>query len=299
MAKSVAQSGAGLALAVPPERRYRALKMFLRSRQGVLGLAIALAMVLAAVLAPIIAPYDPLAQDLAHKFNSSNSQHWLGTDQFGRDVLSRMLFGAQISLSTGLVSVIVGSVLGVLAGVVAAFYGGWIEIVTMAAVDVLMGFRSYLLAILIVAILGTSEINLMVAIGLATFPQVARLIRSEVLSVKRRDFVDAARSLGATDGRIMLRHVLPQVVSPLVVVATFNFALAVTVESSLSFLGLGPPPPTPTWGLMIAEGRQYILSTPWLPAIPGVAIMLTVLAFNMLGDAMRDVLDPRLRNQKT
>jgi len=215
----------------------------------------------------------------------------------GRDVLSRMLYGAQISLTTGLVSVIVGSVLGVLVGLVAGYFGGWLDIVCMGVVDVLLGFRTYLLAILIVAILGASQFNLMVAIGLATFPQVARLIRSEVLSVKQRDFVDAAYSLGAGNGRIMFKHVLPQVVSPLVVVATFNFALAVTVESSLSFLGLGPPPPAPTWGMMIADGRKFILSSPLLPAIPGFAIMLTVLAFNMLGDTIRDVLDPRLRGR--
>ena len=277
--------------------KHSILGRLLRSPQGAFGLAIATAVIVCALLAPMLSPYDPFDQELALKTRPPSREHWLGTDQFGRDLLSRILYGARISLTTGLVSVSLGSALGTLVGLTAAYYGGWIELALMAAIDVLLGFRTYLLAIMIMAILGTSQLNLMIAIGVATFPEITRLIRSEALSVRQRDFVEAARALGAGNGRIMFRHVFPQVVAPLLVVATFNFGTAITVESALSFLGLGSPPPTPSWGLMISEGRKFILSTPWLPAIPGFAIMLTVLAFNLLGDTIRDLLDPRLRRR--
>lgn len=278
-------------------RKYPTLGRLLRSPQGAFGLAIATAVIVCAVLAPMLSPYDPFDQALALKARPPSGEHWLGTDQLGRDLLSRILFGARISLTTGLVSVSLGSALGTLVGLTAAYYGGWIEMALMAVIDVLLGFRTYLLAIMIMAILGTSQLNLMLAIGFATFPEITRLIRSEALSVRQRDFVEAARTLGAGNGRIMFRHVFPQVVAPLLVVATFNFGTAITVESALSFLGLGSPPPTPAWGLMISDGRKFILSAPWLPAIPGFAIMLTVLAFNLLGDTIRDLLDPRLRGR--
>jgi len=258
-----------------------------------IGLVIIALVVLCAILAPYLTPYDPMAQDLTSRVTPPNLKHWLGTDQFGRDVLTRLLYGARISLFTGFVSVSIGLILGTSVGLLAGYFGGKIDTVLMAVMDVLLGFKTYLLAILVVAILGTSLFNLTVAIGIATFPQFARMVRSEVLSVRSREFVEAARALGASSLILMGRHVLPQVIGPTVVMATFFVATAIVVESSLSFLGLGPPPPTPSWGLMISEGQRFILDNAWLPSIPGVAIMLVVLAFNLLGDALRDVLDPR------
>lgn len=268
---------------------------FLKTPTAVIGLVIIVGVVACAALAPYLTPYDPIAQDLTNRVTPPNPENWLGTDQFGRDVFTRLLYGARISLFTGFVSVGIGLLLGTVVGLVAGFFGGKIDTILMAVMDVLLGFKTYLLAILVVAILGTSLFNLTLAIGVATFPQFARMVRSEVLSVRSREFVEAARALGASSVALIARHVLPQVVGPTVVMATFFIATAIVVESSLSFLGLGPPPPTPSWGMMINEGQRFILDNAWLPAIPGVAIMLVVLAFNLLGDALRDVLDPRTR----
>jgi peptide/nickel transport system permease protein len=276
---------------------HRRLPRILQTGRGAVALILAIIIVGSAVFAPLLAPYDPAVQDLTHKLEPPNREHLLGTDQFGRDVLSRILFGGRISLVTGIGSVTIGAVIGVILGLLAAYRGGWPEMMVMAGIDVLLGFRTYLLAIMVVAILGPSTLNMLLAIGVAMFPEIARITRAETLSVKNRDFVTAARSGGASHLRILLRHVAPQVIAPLVVVATFNIANAIIVEASLSFLGLGPAPPTPAWGLMISEGRRFILGDAWLPAIPGVAIMLTVLAFNLLGDTLRDLQDPRLRRR--
>jgi peptide/nickel transport system permease protein len=276
---------------------HRSLPRILQTGRGVVALLLVIVIIGSAVFAPLLAPYDPAVQDLAHKLEPPNQEHLLGTDQFGRDVLSRILFGGRISLLTGIGSVTIGVVIGMILGLLAAYRGGWPEMIVMAGIDVLLGFRTYLLAIMVVAILGPSTINMLFAIGIAMFPEIARITRAETLSVKNRDFVTAARSGGASHLRILLRHVTPQVIAPLVVVATFNIANAIIVEASLSFLGLGPAPPTPAWGLMISEGRRFILGDAWLPAIPGVAIMLTVLAFNLLGDTLRDLQDPRLRRR--
>jgi peptide/nickel transport system permease protein len=280
-----------------PQRRRLPVPAVLQSGRGLFAVVLALLIVGSAIFAPVLAPYDPFVQVLTDKLQPPNAEHLLGTDQFGRDVLSRILYGGRISLITGIGSVAIGVVLGVVIGLVAGYRGGWFEMGLMAVIDVLLGFRTYLLAIMVVAILGPSTFNMLLAIGVAMFPEVARITRAEVLSVKQREFVTAARASGLGHLRIMLRHVAPQILAPLVVVATFNIANAIIVEASLSFLGLGPPPPTPAWGLMISEGRRFILGEPWLPAIPGVAIMLTVLAFNLLGDTLRDVQDPRLRRR--
>lgn len=269
------------------------VRKFLRIPQARIGLVLIVTIVLSALLAPVLAPYDPAEQDLLNRVKAPNAEHLLGTDQLGRDVLSRVLFGARISLGNGFLAVALSVALGLPIGLIAGYAGGRLERFLMSAMDVLLGFRTYLLAILVVAILGPDLINVTIAIGVSMFPGTARLVRGEVLAVKEREFVDAARAIGATDWRIMVRHIWPNIMAPLVVLVTFNVASAVTVESALSFLQLGPPPPTPAWGLMISEGRRYILSAAWLPAIPGAAIMLTVLAFNLLGDALQDVLDPR------
>jgi peptide/nickel transport system permease protein len=275
----------------------RSLPALFRSPKAVVALMLVVLIIGSAIFAPLLAPYDPASQDLKAKLQKPSLEHLLGTDNFGRDTLSRILFGARISLATGVGAVGIGAALGVMFGLVAGYKGGWLEMVMMAIIDVLLGFRTYLLAIMVVAILGPSTINMLVAIGLAMFPEIARITRAEVLSVKRRDFVTAAIAGGAAQRRVMFRHVAPQVLAPLIVVATFNIANAIIVEASLSFLGLGPSPPTPAWGLMISDGRRFILGNPWVPAIPGFAIMLTVLAFNLLGDALRDVQDPRSKRR--
>jgi peptide/nickel transport system permease protein len=276
---------------------HRTLPRIFQTGRGVVALVLVIVIIGSAIFAPLLAPYDPAVQDLTHKLEPPNRDHLLGTDQFGRDVLSRILYGGRISLLTGIGSVTIGLAIGVMLGLLAAYRGGWPEMLVMAGIDVLLGFRTYLLAIMVVAILGPSTLNMLLAIGIAMFPEIARITRAETLSVKNRDFVTAALSGGASHLRILLRHVTPQVIAPLVVVATFNIANAIIVEASLSFLGLGPAPPTPAWGLMISEGRRFILGDAWLPAIPGVAIMLTVLAFNLLGDTLRDLQDPRLRRR--
>lgn len=258
---------------------------------------LAILIIASAVFAPLISPYSPSAQDLSLKLAGPSRDHLLGTDQFGRDILSRIFYGGRISLMTGIGAVAIGTFIGVIFGLIAGYAGGWVEMVMMAVIDVLLGFRTYLLAIMVVAILGPSTANMLIAIGLAMFPEVARITRGEVLSVKERDFVTAVIASGANHIRVMIRHIAPQILSPLIVVATFNIANAIIVEASLSFLGLGPSPPTAAWGLMISDGRRFILGNPWVPAIPGFAIMLTVLAFNVLGDAIRDLQDPRQKRR--
>jgi peptide/nickel transport system permease protein len=297
-AETATTTGAASAPVFPqPTPRAPRRPALLRSFRGMFAVVLATLIFGSALFAPLIAPYDPAEQDLVNKLQTPNSAHLLGTDQFGRDVFSRIVYGGRISLRIGLLSVLIGVTLGIVVGVTAGYFGGWYEMLAMALIDVLLGFRTYLLAIMVVAILGASLFNMTLAIGIAMFPEIARIIRAEVLSYKRREFVEAARAAGAHHLRVMFKHILPQVMAPLVVIATFNVANAIIVEASLSFLGLGPAPPTPAWGLMISEGRKHILGDPWLPAIPGVAIMLTVLAFNLLGDTVRDIRDPRLRGR--
>ena len=279
------------------QRKPFRLPALLRSFRGMFAVVLATIIFGSALFAPLIAPYDPAKQDLINKLETPSSSHLLGTDQFGRDVFSRILYGGRISLRIGILSVFIGVLLGITVGVTAGYFGGWYEMVAMALIDVLLGFRTYLLAIMVVAILGASLFNMTLAIGIAMFPEIARIIRAEVLSYKRREFVEAARAVGANHLRVMFKHIMPQVMAPLIVIATFNVANAIIVEASLSFLGLGPAPPTPAWGLMISEGRKHILGDPWLPAIPGFAIMLTVLSFNLLGDTVRDIHDPRLKGR--
>lgn len=274
----------------------RLTRRFLRSPRALIGLGILIFLTLIALFGPSILPHDPFKQNLLNRSAPPSMEHLLGTDQFGRDLLTRLVYGARISLASGVGAVLLGMIIGGLIGTLAGFYGGKVDTVLMAANDVFLGFRTYLLAILVVAILGTSILNLTVAIGLALFPQFSRLIRAEVLSVRNREFTEAARALGAGDLKILWKHVLPQTLSPMMVAATFYIATAIVVESSLSFLGLGPAPPTPSWGLMISDGLTFILGNYWLAVIPGIAIMITVLAFNLLGDAMRDIFDPRLKD---
>jgi peptide/nickel transport system permease protein len=264
-----------------------------------IGLALAMTMILVAAAAPLIAPLSPSAQysDAVLKGPGAIDRHLLGTDEFGRDLLSRIIWGARVSLEVGLVSVAFAFALGVPLGIVAGVIGGRVEMLIMRCADMLMAFPTLLLALIIVTALGGSLANEMLAIGVALTPNFVRLARSLALTIREQDYILAARALGGGQLRVMARHVFPNALYALVVVATLYIATAIRTEASLSFLGLGIPPPTPSWGNILSEGRQYIKCCPWLTTFSGLAIMAAVLAFNLMGDALRDLLDPRLKGE--
>jgi ABC-type dipeptide/oligopeptide/nickel transport system permease subunit len=254
---------------------------------------------MAAAAAPLIAPLSPSAQfsDAVLKGPGAVERHMLGTDEFGRDLLSRIVWGARVSLEVGLASVLFGFGLGVPLGILAGVQGGRVESAIMRGADLLMAFPTLLLALIIVTALGGSLANEILAIGVALTPNFIRLARGLALSIREQDYILAARALGSGQLRVMARHVFPNALYALVVVASLYVATAIRTEASLSFLGLGMPPPTPTWGTILSEGRQYIKCCPWITTFSGLAIMLAVLAFNLIGDALRDLLDPRLRGE--
>ncbi len=276
-------------------RRGRTLRRALRSPSLIVGTTLVLLIVVAAVLAPWIAPFDPYEISLFDRSKAPSLTHLMGTDTFGRDVLSRVLWGSRLSLLMGLGAVAIGATLGVLLGLVSGYLGGWLDSAIMRVVDIFISFGLLLLAILVMAILGTGLVNTMVAVGMFLFVAFARLTRGEVLSVRELDYVDAGRALGAFAPRILLRHILPNISGPLIVLASLRLGEAILAEASLSFLGLGASPPTPSWGLMVAEGLSSLRQAPWISLMPGCAIVVTVLGFNLLGDGLRDLLDPRLR----
>ncbi|MGH7416474.1 MAG: ABC transporter permease [Candidatus Rokuibacteriota bacterium] len=264
-----------------------------------IGTLMAVAMIVVAAGAPLIAPLSPSAQfsDAVLKGPGAVERHALGTDEYGRDILSRIIWGARISLQVGLASVVFAFVLGVPLGIFAGYRGAWAEVAVMRATDMLMAFPTLLLALIIVAALGGSLINEILAIGIALTPNFVRLSRSLTLTIREQDYIMAARAIGTGQLRVMLRHVFPNALYALVVVATLYIATAIRTEAGLSFLGLGIPPPTPSWGNILSDGRQYIKCCPWITTFSGLAIMLAVLAFNIVGDALRDLLDPRLRGE--
>jgi ABC-type dipeptide/oligopeptide/nickel transport system permease subunit len=264
-----------------------------------IGALMAVAMIVVAAAAPLLAPLSPSAQfsDAVLKGPGAVERHALGTDEFGRDILSRIIWGARISLQVGLASVIFAFALGVPLGIFAGYRGAWAEVTIMRATDMLMAFPTLLLALIIVTALGGSLINEILAIGVALTPNFVRLARSLTLTIREQDYIMAARAIGTGQLRVMLRHVFPNALYALVVVATLYIATAIRTEAGLSFLGLGIPPPTPSWGNILSEGRQYIKCCPWITTFSGLAIMLAVLAFNIVGDALRDLLDPRLRGE--
>jgi peptide/nickel transport system permease protein len=266
----------------------------LRSRSALVGGTVLLLVVLLALAAPVISPYDPIKTNQRLSLEQPSFEHLMGTDRFGRDIFSRVVFAGQTSLPIGIVSVAIGVLVGVSVGLLAGFYGGWVDAISMRIVDLLLAFPGILLALAIIAILGGSLTNLMIAVGIAAIPDYVRITRGTVLSVKEREFVLAARVIGCRGPAIMLRHILPNVVAPVIVLATLGMAAAIITGSALSFLGLGIKPPTPEWGNMLAEGREFLQRAPWVAFFPGAAIMLTVLSINLLGDGLRDALDPRL-----
>lgn len=273
----------------------QSFRMFARSRGAWFGLTVVLILIAAALLAPVLAPSNPVVQDLLNQNRPPGPAHWLGTDRFGRDMFSRIIWGARLSLATGLGSVLVGAVLGAVLGLASGYYRGWLDAVVVRVVDLLLVFPLYLTAIFVVAVLGPSLLNTILAVGIATTPTFARLTRGEVLGEREREYVLAARVIGSSHTRVIVRHILPNIFAPMLVLASLNIGNAVLVEASLSFLGLGPPPPTPSWGLMVSDGIVVLIRAPWVSLIPGAAIALLVLGANLLGDGLRDILDPRLR----
>lgn len=266
------------------------------NRMALAGAAIVCVMFALALLAPILGG-DPGAIDIAARLQSPGIGHPLGTDDLGRDVLTRILYGARISLLVGFVAVGIATLIGILLGSLAGYYGGWIDSVIMRFVDVMLCFPSFFLILAVIAFLEPSIWNIMIIIGLTGWMGVARLVRAEFLSLRERDFVLAARALGASDGRVIFRHILPNALSPVLVSATLGVAGAILTESALSFLGIGVQPPTPSWGNMLIAGKQTLGTAWWLSAFPGLAILLTVLGYNLLGEGIRDALDPRLKEE--
>ena len=275
------------------------LQRIVNNRAMLVGCIIILLFVFAAVFSPWLSPFDPFAQSIRLRLRPPGDLHWLGTDAFGRDILSRIIWGSRISLTVGVVAVAIGATIGILIGLSAGFFGGAVDRFLMSIVDILLVLPTILLALVIVAMLGPGVFNLMIAVGISNAPRFARLTRAEVLAVKKMVFVDAASALGASYIRMMLRHILPNSFASIVVLSSLRVAQAITTEASLSFLGLGVAPPTPTWGSMIADGRVYLRTSPWVAIFPGIMIMLIVMAFNLVGDGLRDLLDPKLRRRGT
>lgn len=256
-----------------------------------------LLIILAAVFAPFVAPYDHLAQSLTDRLQTPSMAHWLGTDELGRDVLSRIIFGARISLTIGLVPTLISMAIGTVLGLCAGVYGGKVDFVIMRLADVMLAFPSLLLAMVVMYTMGGGLINIFIALSLINWASTARVVRSQTLSLKEKEYVEAARAIGVSRWTIMFRHILPNCLPSLIVLFTLNIPSAILSEASLSFLGVGAQPPSASWGLMAVRGKKYLFSEPWLCIAPSVAIMIVVLAFNFLGDGLRDVLDPYLKEQ--
>ncbi|TMG82121.1 MAG: ABC transporter permease [Betaproteobacteria bacterium] len=273
--------------------RQRVLRRLLRRRGAMAGLAVVVFFIAVALLAPLVAPYDPLQTSWSAVRKAPNAMHAFGTDEIGRDVASRVIFGARASLLAGLVSVCISLSLGVPIGLLAGYVSGWVDSLISRITDAMLACPFLILAIALAAFLGPSLTNAMIAIGISATPIFIRLTRAQVLAVKVEDYVEAARAVGNSHLRIALRHVLPNVVAPLIVQATLAIAAAVIAEASLSFLGLGQQPPAPSWGSMLNTAKNYIDNAPWMAVWPGLSIFLLVLSFNLLGDGLRDALDPR------
>jgi peptide/nickel transport system permease protein len=267
----------------------------LRNRGALIGLAILAALALMAIFAPLLAPEEPNVMVPGDALAKPSAQYPMGTDQFGRDILSRIIFGARLSLQVGFIAVGIASAIGILLGMLAGYYGRWIDGLIGIVIDIMLAFPGILLALAIVAVLGASLVNLMIAVGIASVPTYARLIRGAVLSTRELTYVEAARVIGARDRTIMFKHIMPNVIAPTIVLATLGIGQAILVGAALSFLGLGPAPPTSEWGAMLSTGRNFLQQAWWITLFPGLAIMVTVLSINLLGDGLRDALDPRLR----
>ena len=299
-------AASGTLVLAPPrpfaEREWvRVVARLVRRRTALFGLIVVFAVLVAAVFASFVSPFDPLAQDIGQRLKEPGWQdaqgriHPLGTDHLGRDILSRIIHGSRIALSVGLAAVAISGVLGMAVGLVSGYFGGRVDDFFMRLADIQLAFPFILLAIAVIGVLGPSLRNIIIVIGVSSWVVYARVVRGEVLSIREREFVQAAVALGSRDYRVLVRHVLPNAFTPWLVVATLDMARVIVLESALSFLGLGVQPPTPTWGGMLADGRVYLSTAWWLATFPGLAILVTVLGINLLGDGLRDTLDPRLK----
>ncbi|MBI4640102.1 MAG: ABC transporter permease [Candidatus Tectomicrobia bacterium] len=266
-----------------------------KKKSAIISGIILLVLTFVAIFAPHIAPYDPLAISPVDTLDPPGKKHLLGTDHLGRDILSRLIFGARVSLRLGVMSVGIAGIVGVILGLFAGYYGGWLDSIIMRFMDILLAFPGILLALGVVAVLGPGITNVMIAVGVSSIPTFTRLVRGSVLVIKEMEHIQAARIVGCGHTRIIFLHILPNVIAPSIVVATLGIAGAILAGAGLSFLGVGAQPPTPEWGLMVNEGRRYLRIAWWVTTIPGIVIMVTVLAANILGDGLRDAIDPRLR----
>lgn len=272
----------------------RVMRELTRNKFALAGAIFLLLMVVVAIFAPVVAPQSPTSQSLLDRLKPPSSAHWLGTDELGRDELSRLIYGARTSLFIALVGTAGGVVIGTTLGMMCGFFGGWVDNLIMRLIDIMFAFPGILLAILIVAVMGPGLFNLIIALMIWGTPTLARIVRSSVLSLKAFEFVEASRAMGASRLRIMFRHLLPNCIAPIIVYATLGVAGALLTAAGLGFLGIGVQPPTPEWGSMLSVGRSYLRETPWLMIVPGLAILFTVISLNLIGDALRDALDPRI-----
>lgn len=273
------------------------LRQFIRNRTAVIGLFLVVLMTLSAIFADSITPWDPMLQVYTDTLEAPSPNHWMGTDDLGRDIFSRIIYGTRVSLPIGVISMGVSSIIGVMLGLLAGYYGGRVDTIIMRILDAVLAFPSLLLAIFLVAILKPSLQNAMIAIVVVSIPAFARVTRANILSIKEREYIEASRALGLQNWRIMLVHALPNALSPIIVQISLGIGRAILLEASLSFLGLGVQPPTPAWGSMLANGRQFITLGWWMSTFPGIAVFLSVLAFNFIGDGLREAFDPRQRRR--
>lgn len=276
--------------------RRRNVARFFRRPEATLGTIVIATLLACAAFAPLLAPYDPYEQNIRSRLQPPSAEHLLGTDEFGRDVLSRLIYGSRLTLAVGAISVGIALVIGTTLGLLAGYFRGWVDTLISGLTDVLLSFPSFLLALGVIAVLGPSLQNAMIAVGVRGIPIFTRLMRGEALALSTRDYVQASQAMGASSPRVLLRHVLPNAFPSLLVLVTLQFPAAVLTAAGLSFLGLGAQPPSPEWGAQLVSARVYIRRAAWLVNYPGLAILITVLGFNLLGNAIRDVLDPRQRN---
>lgn len=296
---AIGASGALSALESNRVVRSRYELMFQRllaNQLAVIGALIILTLIVVAMIGPSLVPEDPTTMDLDKQFLPPSRDHILGTDDFGRDILSRIVNGARLSLQVGIISVGIGAVAGSLIGLVSGYFGGWIDMVSQRLMEIMLAFPGLLLALAIVAVLGPSLANVMIAVGIGTVPAYARLMRGQVLSLKKKEYVESAKASGARASRIIFRHILPNTLSPLIVLSSLGIAGAILTGAALSFIGMGAQPPSPEWGAMLSSGREYLRHEWWIATFPGLALAITAFGFNLLGDGLRDAFDPRGSN---
>ncbi|GAE37252.1 ABC transporter permease [Halalkalibacter akibai] len=281
----------------PTVERWKSFyKKLRKNRAAMIGGFLILFFILVAIVGPYLTAYEPNVQNHANKLASPSAEHWFGTDHHGRDIFTRIIHGMSITLYVGFFSVIIGATVGIILGIVSGYYGGKLDSFIMRIMDILLAFPGILLALAIVSVLGGSLTNVIIAVGIFSIPVFARIVRGSTLAVRKLEYIDAVRALGASDGRIIFKHILPNVTSPLIVQATLSIATSILTASGLSFLGMGAQPPTPEWGAMLSGGRNYMWDAPHVAFFPGIAIVVVVLAFNIFGDGLRDALDPKMKN---